>query len=382
MYQADPAHNAVFQQPGFKANWLTKLGDKINGGLAVVDGVIYVDSFDKKLYAIDAASGRIRWSAQADNIVMSTPVVRNGVVIVGSGHDGFLKPDDAVSQIWGRPEGDDLYEFSTEDGHLLWKFHTDGQDMPSPAIVGDALIFANGDLHAYALDLATGKKRWSVPLAGVVTMASAAFDDGKVFFSTCHNAPYVCETRAIDVRDGHTMWTNPYGGSDCSPAIEGGLLFTNADRDDIAHFSNGGLDVVVAIDERSGRTVWKHESEPGPYTYIASSERQIAATVHNGVLYQPIGNAHRVIAFQARTGKVLWTFHTSANVKMSPVVKGDSVIFGDTAGILYRLDRRTGKLQRATSFLQPFSTSPPVIVGETLFIADGSMLLAMPLATV
>jgi serine/threonine-protein kinase len=382
MYQSDPAHNAVFEQRGFRANWVMKLPDKINGGLAVVDGTIYVDSFDKALYALNAATGTLRWSAGLGNIVMSTPVVSDGVVIVGTGHDGFLKPNDATSQIWGQPQGDDVAAFSTDDGRLLWKVHTQGQDMPSPAIVGDTVIFANGDLHAYALDLHTGKRRWVVDLPGVATMASANVHDGMVFFSTCHNAPYVCETRAMDVRTGRTVWTNPFGGSDCSPAIDNGLVFTNGNRNDEERFHTGGVTIVAAIDERTGKTVWTHESEPGPYTFIASAERQIAGTAHRGVLYQPIGNAHKVVAFDERTGKQLWTFHTSANVKMSPVIKGDTVYFGDTGGIFYRVDRRNGKLIHATSYLQPFSTSPPVIVGDTIFVADGQMVVAAPLTDV
>jgi outer membrane protein assembly factor BamB len=79
---------------------------------------------------------------------------------------------------------------------------------------------------------------------------------------------------------------------------------------------------------------------------------------------------------------MIWTAHTSANVKMSPVVKGDRVYFGDTAGVLYNVNRRTGRIEHTSSFLQPFSTSPPVIVGETLFIADGPMVVAMPVSGV
>ena len=379
MYQRDAAHNAVFAQPGFRANWLVKLGDKINGGLAIVDGTVYADSFDRKLYAIDAATGDVRWSAQADNTLMSTPVVQDGLVIVGSGRDGFLKPDDMISQTWGRPEGDDLLAFATSDGHLVWKIHTDGEDMPSPAIVGDALIFANGDLHAYNVELATGKRRWTASLPGVATMASASEDRGKVFISSCHNAPYVCETRALDARSGQTLWTSPYGGSDCTPTVDNGFVFTNINRNDEARYHTGGVTLVVAMDERTGRTIWTHESVPGPYTFVASAERQIAGTGDRGVLYQPIGNAQRVIAFEERSGKVLWTFHTSANVKMSPIVKGDVVYFGDTAGILYSVNRKTGRLMHATSFLQSFSTSPPVIVGETIFVANGPIVVAMPL---
>ena len=185
---------------------------------------------------------------------MSTPVVHDGVVLVGSGHDGFLKPNDARSQIWGRPEGDDLYAFSTHDGSLLWKMHTPGQDMPSAVIAGgDTAIFANGDLHAYAVDLKTGHKRWAVELPGVATMASGVMHDGKVVFSTCRNAPYMCETRALDVRTGKTLWTNSYGGSDCTPAVADGLVFTNANKDDDQRFHTGGRDIVAAINENTGR---------------------------------------------------------------------------------------------------------------------------------
>jgi outer membrane protein assembly factor BamB len=213
-------------------------------------------------------------------------------------------------------------------------------------------------------------------------MASANVHDGMVFLSTCHNAPYVCETRSLDVKTGRTIWSNPVGGSDCTPTVDNGLVFTNANRNDEERYHTGGVTIVAAIDERTGKTVWTYESEPGPYTFVGSAERQIAGTADRGVLYQPIGNAHRIVAFEERTGKELWQFHTSANVKMSPVVKGDVVYFGDTGGVFYRLDRRNGKLLHATSYLQPFSTSPPVIVGDTLFVAVGPMVVAAPLSDV
>ncbi len=379
MYQRYPSHNAVLEQPGLRVHWITELGAKINGGLAVSNGTIYAVSFDQKLYAIDQRTGAVRWTAQADDILMSTPVLKDGVVIVGSGKDGFLKPDDYMSQVWGRPEGDHLYAFSTSDGHLIWKMHTVGQNMPSAAIVEDAAIFANGDLHAYAVDLATGKPRWSVELPGVPTMASMNVSKGVAFTSSCHNAPYTCETRAMEVSDGRTLWTSRYGGSDCSPTVDDGMVFVNASHDADKRFQTGGQITVAAIDERNGKTRWTYVAPPGPYTYVASQERQIAGVTDGGVLYQPIGNGSRVVALSERTGKLLWTTHTSANVKMSPVVKGDVVYFGDTAGIFYRVERSSGRIIHTTSYLQPFSASPPVIAGDTLFVANGDNVLAVPI---
>lgn len=379
MYQRYPNHNAVFEQPGLRLHWTAVTGGKINGGLAISGGTVYAVSFDKKLYAIDERTGAVRWTAPADNILMSTPVLQDGVVIVGSGKDGFLKPDDYLDQKWGRPEGDDVYAFSTSDGRLIWKFHTVGQNMPSPAIAEGSAILANGDLHAYAIDLQSGKAHWAVDLPGVTTMASMNISNGVAFVSSCHNAPYTCETRAIDIHDGHTLWTNQYGGSDCSPTVDNGMVFVNASNDADTRFHTGGQITVAAIDERTGKTRWTYAAPPGPYTYIASAERQIAGTSHDRVLYQSIGNADRVVALDERTGKVLWTVHTSANVKMSPVIKGDVVYFGDTGGVFYRVDRKTGRVIHTTSYLQPFSTAPPVIVGDTIFIVNGQAVLAVPI---
>src|SRR5579864_8114474 len=65
-YQYHPSHNAVFEGSQLRANWLVRLGDKINGGLAVVDGTVYAVSFDKSLYAIEEATGKLRWSSRTD----------------------------------------------------------------------------------------------------------------------------------------------------------------------------------------------------------------------------------------------------------------------------------------------------------------------------
>ena len=149
--------------------------------------------------------------------------------------------------------------------------------MPSAAIVGDTVIFANGDLHARAVDLKTGKQLWSVPLPGVATMASANVHDGVLFLAsatmrrTCANARAARTRRAnrVDQPDRRQrLFAHGRRGPrvyQCEPERRRAL-------------SHRCVTIVAALDERTGRTVWKHESEPGPYTFVASAERQIAGT--------------------------------------------------------------------------------------------------------
>ena len=54
---------------------------------AVANGVVYVGSFDAKVYALNATTGATLWTATTGGDVISSPAVANGVVYVGSdGH--------------------------------------------------------------------------------------------------------------------------------------------------------------------------------------------------------------------------------------------------------------------------------------------------------
>lgn len=379
MYQYSPSHNAVFAKPGFRVTWVAELGGSINGGLAVVGNAIYVDSFDHYLYALDANTGSIRWRARANNLLMSTPVVANGAVIVGSGHNGFLESD-ATAQMWGRAEGDDVYAFDARSGALLWSKHTVGEDMASPAIRAGDLVFANGDMHAYSLRLSDGAQLWRDSLPGVDTMASTTIAGESAFISVCHNSPHFRQTVAIDVRTGRALWTNPNGSCDASPAVDRGIVLVDGNNEDVkSGYDPGGHDIIAALDERTGRTLWQRVSPSGPYTIVASGEHAIAGAAVSGVLYQSIVNRDEVVALDERTGRVLWRAGTAAPVKMSPVITQTHVIFGDTVGLLYTVDRKTGVVLRTSAFKYAFSTSPPVIVGDTLFVANGRYVFAIPL---
>jgi len=179
------------------------------------------------------------------------------------------------------------------------------------------------------------------------------------------------------------LWKNSNGSCDASPAVDNGMVFVDGNNEDESGlYAPGGRDIVAAIDEKSGRTRWTYVSPAAPYSIVESGEHAIAGTAVDGVLYQSIVNQNRVMAFDERTGRVRWSAPTIGPVKMSPLVTKASVIFGDTVGVLYNVDRRTGKIRRTTSFKDPFSTSPPVIVGDTLLIANGRYIFAIPTSVI
>ncbi len=382
-FQFSSTHNAVLAHPAIAARWNIQLPDKTNGGMALWKGLLVTDNFDGSVYAVDARTGALRWKTLVDNVVMSTPVVADGITVVGSGRDGWLNPQagDPERQIWGRPQGDAVYGISARDGRPLWTFRTVGDDMASPAIANRTVVFANGDLHAYGLDLRTGALKWRTPLNGVASMDSATVDGDDAFIGVCRAAPHKCETDALDLSTGRILWRNAIGSADASAAVAYGEVFTTMlNLSAPGAFNQGGTSTVAAIDEATGKTRWSWTSAAGPCTFVGSGEHEIAGTISDGLFIDSIGCGSEVDAFDARTGRLVWRRPTWAHVKMSAVAYRGKVYFGDTNGVLYALDERTGRIIRTVSFDQMFTTAPFVIVGSTLFAACSSEIYAFPLA--
>lgn len=67
-----------------KLKWNYTTGGKV-GDPAVSNGVVYVGSDDRNIYALSATTGAKLWNYTTGDFVASSPAVSNGVVYVGSG---------------------------------------------------------------------------------------------------------------------------------------------------------------------------------------------------------------------------------------------------------------------------------------------------------
>ena len=51
---------------------------------AVAGGVLYVGSYDGKVYALNASNGTLVWNYTTGDMVVSSPAIANGIVYIGS----------------------------------------------------------------------------------------------------------------------------------------------------------------------------------------------------------------------------------------------------------------------------------------------------------
>lgn len=106
---------------------------------------VYVPSFDKNLYSLNASTCAQQWAFTGAGAGFSAnPVVVDGRVYIGN-RDGTF------------------YALNASNGSLVWSFTTGGPIMQSAAYDAGRLYFASMDMYGYALDAATGAQVWRTP---------------------------------------------------------------------------------------------------------------------------------------------------------------------------------------------------------------------------
>ena len=184
VYALDEATGAV--------RWRFETGGKVKGGPALAGRRLFVGSYDGHVYGLDARTGKLLWRASAQarlgptGTFYSTPATAYGRVYIGS-TDGKV------------------YSFGAASGRLRWSHGTGGYVYASPA-VWNKLVFAGSYSGTfYAFDAATGDVRWSFdshgPISGSPTVLA-----GVVYFATLKGRTY-----ALDARTGRQLWTWPDG---------------------------------------------------------------------------------------------------------------------------------------------------------------------------
>jgi outer membrane protein assembly factor BamB len=211
VYAVDAATGAV--------RWRAPTGGRVRSSPAVAGGAVYVGSFDGGVYAFDLRTGRQRWrfATAGDTLhsedfgydrrsVQSSPAVDQGVVFVGA-RDGFVYAIDAAT------------------GTLKWRFdHHISWINSSPAVAGDVVYDGSSDAHmVQALDAATGRELWRLG-TDVPVWSSPAVTDSQVYFGDWAGRVHVADRRSG--KDVAVFRTG--GGVFGSPVISGGLLIVGS----------------------------------------------------------------------------------------------------------------------------------------------------------
>ena len=214
--------------------WKFETGGPVNSSPAILDGVVFFGSVDGIFYAVDATSGKQKWKfatkgerrftapgihgaiprtemmADPFDVFLSSPAIANGMVFFGSGDHN-------------------VYALDAASGVLRWSFTTGNVVHASPAVSNGVVYIGSWDRNMYALNASNGKEIWRFQTGNDTTIynqvgiaSSAAVADGRVFFG-CRDGHFY----AVDAKTGRMLWShdNKMGWVIASPAVKNGIVY-------------------------------------------------------------------------------------------------------------------------------------------------------------
>lgn len=365
------------------------LGDSV--GVTAVGGVIYSESDLGYLYAIDAATGKQLWRAQGDNAFMGNPVVANGVVVAGSGDTGFsfagvnsyVHHQPAVRGIgWSA-----VYGYDQKTGKQLWRVPTIGEDMSSVGYRNGVVFEGTGDGQMIALDIHTGKTRWSVKLGGFDSMSSAAVV-GSTIYVGFSDPNYLY---ALNADTGAVTWKATVPGvantgmGDNSPSADpsAGLVIQDSVVDADPVTKTMDLE-VFAVHAATGQLAWQTKLGRGsaPPAYKAG-----ITMIHNGVVYLGSPATSTFYALRESDGTILWKM-TIPGAGPAGAGRGGAVFYHNIVWLaagpkVYAINPTTGATLGTVNGGGRYGIVNPVIVGGTMYLANSwGWTQALPLSKI
>ena len=332
------------------------LGPVVAGPTAIFGGVYtYRNAKSSALSAVDLTTGRSRWRV-AHKGALGPMAVGSGAIVLAAGDDVLLLDLASGRQRWKAPvraqtvaiagdvalagAGASLVGLDLATGKERWRV-TAG---PEPVVAGDTAFVEDGQ-RVRALDAQSGKELWSLPLPpGLVYVHSLSGDRLYLVGASALGS--------INVKSRALEWTVPLESTLAAPmtVTDDTLYFTTRDPGASYAFrafepgtqkdrwrytleshapmapvvfgplvgtaAGASRESFVAISRVSGKMAWR--ASAGSVT--------VQPVLKDEVLYVAGQGPHRLYAFKADTGAVLWTARLGSWPKGMALTEGGTLL--------------------------------------------------------
>lgn len=314
-----------------KASTYLKLKPVIRGD------VIYTANASGTVQAINRNTGKLIWSKQLSQGVVSGPAVADGYVAVGTSRSSVIL-------------------LGQTDGVKIRKFKLSGDPLSKPIITANKIIIKTIDGVVYAFDLKTGEKLWvsehgspslilkasSSPVI-MGQLAIIGFSDGRL--------------DAIELQSGRVVWQRSIAFASGSSDVER-LVDIDADpivRGDVAYLASY-QGYVGALSLGTGQFIWRKPASV--YKNLAIDATTLYVTDSDDVVW----------GIDRQNGQVKWKqLSLKARGLSEPILMGHRLIVGDRTGYLHVLGTHNGELLARTKLSAPIDIAPAV-AGNNIYV--------------
>jgi outer membrane protein assembly factor BamB len=230
----------------------------------------------------------------------------------------------------------------SETKNVGWKTRVHDRGWSSPVVLGKQVWLTTAtsegkELFAVALDRDDGRVLFDVKVFDVArpedtrrynsyASPTPVIEDGRAYV---HFGSY--GTAALDTRTGKILWSrrdlpcNHWRGPGSSPILHGDLL--------IVHMDGYDLQYVVALDKRTGKTVWKADRTHDFGTDDGDQKKGFATPIviqaaGRAQLISPAAKA--VVSLDPLTGRELWRVRYSQHSAATRPLFANGLVYVDT----------------------------------------------------
>ena len=286
-----------------KTRWTFDTGMRIVGSPAVSEGVVVFGSANYTIYGLHAKTGKQLWHITTNQAVMGAATIHEGIAYIGGG-DGRM------------------FAIDIHTGKVKWSFdQLTNYVLTRPLVYNDKLYFGCWDTHFYALNLSDGSLAWKwnngkgYPKLSPASVWPVAAN-GKIFI-TAPDRYFTC----LDAETGEQVWrTKQYKVRETVGLSEDGKTV----------YSKCMWDTVVAMDATTHEPVtrWAAHADFG-YEHNPAmpleKEGTLWVSTKNGLL----------LGMDAATGKVLWRHKIGNSILNTPLpLSGKECIFTSSEGTI------------------------------------------------
>lgn len=232
----------AFDRKSGEIRWTSEHGSRIHGAPVADGGNVYFAS-SKGLTAVERNDGDFRWTYGIQNGADYCALAPKQKYVIVGGYDGKLHAistetgfdvwkinivDDApvdppefdgararLNNLPARPSGitcDDecayacifdqcrVVAIDLNSGKKKWSTQTEGWMLAAPTVSSDSVYVVSQDKHLWRLDKATGEMKWKFKTGSRVE-GGCALDKDFAYFASCDGRFY-----CVDIKDGKEKW--------------------------------------------------------------------------------------------------------------------------------------------------------------------------------
>ena len=276
----------------------------IGGGDSFSDGTLYVTSGYDEALAINPSNGEIAWRADLIAPARAAPTVMQGRVFI------TLLNNTIVA-------------LNAGNGKIIWEYNSIGESAgllgaASPAADRDVVIpgLSSGDI--VALRVENGALAWqdnlsrAVRLGGISGLAdirALPVLEGDLVIAISYGG----KIAAIDKRTGNRIWERNISGSE-TPWIGANAVYVLNNENEL-----------IALDKTNGAVFWMSELKKFENAKKRESPVVWTGPVMAGNRLIVAGTGGRMVEVNPKTGAIIRETKTGRNVRISPVVAGNTL---------------------------------------------------------